>query len=367
MSKDYYKILGVEKNASKEEIKKAYKKLAKQYHPDLNKEADAEQKFKEINEAASILGDDQKRQQYDQFGSDSFKGGAGFNGASGFDFSGFQGGGDFDFDNIFDMFFGGGGRRQERRGQDLRFDLELSLEEAAFGKSETIIIEKKNVCKECDGSGGEKMETCSICHGAGKSTEIRRTAFGAFQTTTICSTCGGQGKKILEECKKCSGDGFIKGTKKIKITIPAGVEDDSRLRVTGEGDAGMRGQRPGDLYVFISVKEHDFFERDGADINVEIPISFTQAVFGDEVEVPTLNGKAKLKIPAGTQSGTVFRMRGKGISYANDYGVGDQNVMVKVQVPKKLSRKEEDALKEFAEASGDHARPQKNFFKKIFG
>lgn len=374
MGKDYYKILGVKKGASKEEIKKAYKKMAKKYHPDLNKEPDAQEKFKEINEAASILGDDQKRQQYDQFGSDAFKhggrpGGAG--GFGGFDFSGFGGGsqgGSFDFEDIFDAFFGGGGRaaRREQRGSNLRFDMEIDLEEAAFGAKKKIKVIKRNTCKDCGGTGG-KTETCTDCHGTGYVRTVKRTPFGAFQSTGPCGSCNGTGKTITEECKTCAGDGYIEGEKEIKVDIPKGIEDGMRLRVEGEGDAGVRGQKPGDLYIYIHVRKHDFFERQGNDINVEIPISYMQAVFGDNIEVPTLGGKAKLKIPGGTQSGTVFRMAGKGIPNLRGYGAGDQNVLVTVDVPKKLNKKQKEALEKYGKLIGDHAKPQKGFFEKIFG
>lgn len=373
MSKDYYKILGIEKGASKEEIKKAYKKLAKKYHPDLNKDADAQEKFKEVNEAASVLGNDEKRQQYDQFGSDSFKQGQGqgrgFSGFNQQDFSGFGGfAGGFDFEDIFETFFGGGARRsQQRRGADLRYDMEITLEEAAFGIKKQIKVQKRNKCKKCDGTGGENSETCTTCHGTGRIRTIKRTPFGAFQSQGPCETCEATGKIIKNPCSACDGDGYVENEKKIEIEIPKGVEDGMRLRVTGEGDAGRRGQQPGDLYVNIFVKEHEFFERDGNNINIEVPISYMQAVFGDNIEVPTLDGKAKLKIPKGTQSGTVFRMAGKGIERMHGYGSGDQNVLVTVDVPTKLSGKQKEALEKFGKTIGDKAKPQKSLLEKIFG
>ena len=370
MSKDYYKTLGVEKNASKEEIKKAYKKLAKQFHPDLNKAEDAQEKFKEINEAASVLGDDQKRKQYDQFGSDAFKHG-GNQGFSGFDTSGFSGfGGGVDFDDIFDMFFGGGGgqrRRPRSRGADLRYDLTLDLEEAAFGTEKTINVRKRIKCTYCSGLGGKDTETCSTCNGTGHVRTIRRTPFGAFQTSGPCDECDGTGEIIKNICKHCDGNGYVSGEKTIKVQVPKGVEDGSRLRIIGEGDAGRRGQEPGDLYIFLNVREHEFFEREGNDINIEMPISYMQAVFGDDIEVPTLKGKAKLKIPEGIQSETVLKMRGKGIPYTDGLGSGDQNVKVTVEVPKKLNAKQKETLKKFGKEMGDKAQPQKGFFDKIFG
>lgn len=370
MSKDYYKILGVEKNASKEDIKKAYKKLAKKYHPDLNKDPDAQDTFKEINEAASVLGDEQKRHQYDQFGSNAFKqGGSGESEGFG-GFGGFQG---FDFsedgvgmEDLFDMFFGGSRRRGRNRGSDLRYNLDLTLEEAAFGAEKTVAINKRNPCSECHGSGGE-TDTCSDCHGTGYVRIVQRTPFGSFQSTGPCRVCSGTGKIVKQECKKCYGDGYTSGLRNIKVDVPKGIDEGTRLRVAGEGDIDARGQEPGDLYLFITVKEHEFFKRDGNDINIDIPISYIQAVFGDEVEVPTLNGKAKLKIPKGTQSGTIFRMGGKGIPYMRGHGSGDQNVHVGVDVPKKLNAKQQEALEKFAKSIGDDAKPQKGFFKKLFG
>lgn len=367
-SKDYYKTLGVEKGATTAEIKKAYKKLAKKYHPDINKDESAQEKFKEINEAASVLGNEEKRKQYDQFGSDAFRNGGNGQDFSGFDFSNF-GGGFGGFEDIFDAFFGGSrGRRQtQRKGSDLRYDMEITLEEAAFGVQKTIHVEKRNKCDVCKGSGGEEVESCSTCHGTGYIRTVKRTPFGAFQSTGPCTECSGTGKVVKKPCKKCHGEGFVVSEKKIKVDIPKGVDEGMRLRIAEEGDFGPRGTIPGDLYIFIHVKEHEFFVRDGEDINVEIPISFTQAVFGDTIEIPTLSGKAKLKIPPGTQSGTIFRMRGKGIESMRGYGHGDQNVSVIVDVPKKLDKKQKETLKEYQSLIGEHAKPQKSLFKKIFG
>lgn len=371
MSKDYYKVLGVSKDASREEIKKAYKRLAKKYHPDLNKEEGSQDKFKEINEAASVLGDDEKRRMYDQYGEDAFKHGAGNGrGGPGFDFSGFDFGGGFDFDDVFDMFFGGGGgsrRRSRMRGTDLRFDLELSLEEAAFGSEKTIKVKKKNVCSDCDGAGGSDFVSCSECGGSGHVKVVKRTPFGAFQSVSVCSTCKGLGKVPNKVCKTCSGEGSVYGEKTIKISTPQGLDSGSRIRVSGEGEPGGPGVEPGDLYVFVSVKPHEFFEREGNDLHIEVPISITQAVFGDSIEIPTLKGRAKIKIPSGTQPGTVIKMRGKGVPYTNGFGAGDQNVHVNVEVPRKLSEKQEELLREYAEVSGEEAKPHKSFFEKLFG
>jgi molecular chaperone DnaJ len=380
MGKDYYKILGVEKNATKEEIKKAYKRLAKKYHPDLNKEPDATEKFKEINEAASVLGDDEKRKQYDQFGSDAFKMGGGAGGFGGFDFSGFDfsdfgfnSDEDIDFGDVFDAFFGGSrgfsGRRKgrrENRGNDLRTDIEISLEEAAFGTKKQVSISKKDVCDECSGKGGEDIEDCPDCHATGYKTETRRTVFGIFQTTRPCPSCSGTGKIIKNPCRKCNGNGMMRKTKKLEIDIPEGIEQGSRLRISGEGEAGFRGGSSGDLYVVVHIKPHRVFERHNNDIYLEMPISFIQASLGTEIEVPTLDGKALLKIPSGTQPGTIFKMKGKGVPFLHSYGRGDQLVKVIVKIPDQLSRRQHELLKEFAEESGEEAEPQKGFFRKFF-
>jgi molecular chaperone DnaJ len=363
MAKDYYQILGVSKDASKEDIKKAYKKLAKKYHPDINKEEGSDAKFKEINEAASVLGDDQKRAQYDNVGHDSFKNSSGSSGFNYSDFSnaGFSGMG---MDDIFDMFFGegfsgGAQRNRARRGSDLRVDVELELKEAAFGVEKTFDIRKKNMCEKCSGSGASKTKTCQDCSGSGVVRQVKRTPFGAFQTNTTCRTCSGRGEITVEECNKCSGKGYNVENKKVKVDIPSGVEDGMRLRVPGEGDFN---EAPGDLYIFISVKEHEYFQRDGDDIILEVPIEYTQAVFGAEVEVPTLKGKAKLKIPKATSPGTVLKMNGKGIK--GRYGYGDQKVVVTIHVPNKPSGKQKELLEELAKEQG--AKTQKSFFQRIF-
>jgi molecular chaperone DnaJ len=368
MSKDYYKILGVDKGATKEEIKKAYKKLAKKYHPDLNKESDATEKFKEINEAASVLGDDQKRSQYDQFGTAE-------PGASGFDFRNFSQGNfgeNFDFGDIFDMFFGGGfserarGGRRSYRGSDLRFDLNLELEEIADDIEKTIKLRRLEECSKCEGSGAKSdsdIIECETCNGTGRVTRTKRTPFGMFQTTGMCHDCRGEGKLIKNPCSKCEGKGRVLNTSQIKINIPAGVEDSMRLRVAGEGESGLKGGPAGDLYVVIHVKEHDIFERQGDDLYVEIPISFTQAALGDTIEVPTLDGKTKLKIPSGTQSHTTFRIKNKGIPHLNSYGKGDEKVKVLIETPEKLNKKQIELLKEFQEASGE--KPSTSFLKRF--
>ncbi len=372
-NKDYYKILGVERGASKEEIKKAYKKLAKKYHPDVNGDADAAEKFKEINEAASVLGDDQKRAQYDQFGSS----GSQFSGFDygGFDFSNFtEGMGGFDFGDIFDAFFGGGfsgmrSRRGPRRGRDLRYDLEINLDDAYRGAEKTITLQRLTKCEVCDGTGARSkadIEECPDCHGTGYTQRTQRTIFGMMSTRTSCRTCGGTGTYITAPCSACKGEGRTRQSSEIEVKIPAGISSGSRLRIVGGGEAGEAGAMPGDLFIVIHVKNHPLFERHGDDILMEAPISYIQAALGDEIDVPTIDGKAILKIPAGTQSHTVFRMKGKGMPSIEGYGRGSQLVRVVVQVPKRLTPDQKRILKEFSDVSGDKVKaPHKGLFKKI--
>ncbi len=350
MEKDYYKILGVQKGASKEEIKKAYKTLAKKYHPDLNKNPDAAERFKEINEAASVLLDDKKRDQYDRFGTADF-------GTQGFDpFSGFSGF-DFDLNDIFDSFFGGLGGgfrgRRQKRGDDLRYDIDISLEECATGVKKEIKIPKNERCDDCNGTGADKgkaLEKCEDCKGTGFVKTVKRTPFGIFQTSHSCRKCGGRGTVITKICRTCDGAGLIRKIKTIEVDIPAGVESGQRLRVAGEGEDITDGM-PGDLYIFIHVKPHPVFRRESTNIFLDVPISFTQAVFGDEVEVPTLKGTAVLKIPPHTQTNSVFRMKGYGIPGIRTHTPGDQFVRVVIETPKKLSKKQEQLLREYAKES----------------
>jgi len=370
VDKDYYKILGVDKNATREDIKKAYKTLAKKYHPDLNKsDPQASDKFKEVNEAASILADDKKRKQYDQYGSEGIKMGGAQGGFSNADYSEFMGG-SFDFGDIFDRVFGGGfsefgnggGQRRNRRGSDLRFDMEIELEDAAFGAKKTIIIPRLERCTKCDGTGAassSEMKRCGDCNGQGTIRETRRTPFGLFQTTSVCGTCHGSGTIIKEPCPLCDGEGRKEKSRKLEVNIPAGVEHGTRLRITGEGEAGERGAVPGDLYIVLHVKEHAVFRREGNDILVDAKISFVTAALGGSVEVPTLSGNATLKVPAGTQSHTVFRMRGKGIPNVEGFGKGDEHVRVIVEVPDKLSKKQKELLADFDKESGGK---RKSFF-----
>ncbi|MBW2988762.1 molecular chaperone DnaJ [Candidatus Woesearchaeota archaeon] len=368
MTKDYYKILGVDKNATKEDIKKAYKKLARKYHPDVNKDDGAAEKFKEINEAAQVLGDDAKRGQYDRFGSaEAFKQASGFRG---FDFSDF--GADFtdfasfDFGDIFDRFFGGGGRfrtarrREEARGSDLRYDMEITLEEAAFGAEKEISIPRNEQCPECKGLGAKNKDdvvSCPECGGSGVSRVTQRTPFGMFATTTTCRKCHGEGRYIKEECPNCDGTGLVHERRKIKVKIPKGSEEGTNLRISGEGEAGRRGASSGDLYIVLHMKKHKTFERDGDDLFIEVKIPFTTAALGGEIDVPTLKGDAKLKIPAGTQSGTMFKMNEMGVPFLHGDGRGDELVKVDIDVPTKLNSKQKKLLKEL-----EGATRKKGFF-----
>ncbi|RAK22443.1 molecular chaperone DnaJ [Anoxybacillus vitaminiphilus] len=369
MSKrDYYEVLGVSKNATKDEIKKAYRKLSKQYHPDVNKAPDAAEKFKEIKEAYEVLSDDQKRAHYDQFGhTDPNQGFGGFSGAD-FDFGGFGG-----FEDIFSSFFGGTRRRDPnapRAGADLQYTMTLTFEEAAFGKETDIEIPREETCDTCHGSGakpGTKKETCSHCRGTGQISIEQATPFGRIVNRRTCHHCGGTGQFIKEKCTTCGGSGRVKKRKKIHVKIPAGIDDGQQLRVAGQGEAGINGGPPGDLYIVFRVEPHEFFERDGDDIYCEIPLTFAQAALGDEIEVPTLHGKVKLKIPAGTQTGTKFRLKGKGVPNVRGYGQGDQHIIVRVVTPTKLTEKQKQLLREFDRLSDQSAQhgTHGSFFDKM--
>lgn len=369
MSKrDYYEVLGVSKDASKDEIKKAYRKLSKKYHPDINKEADAADKFKEITEAYDNLTDDNKRAHYDQFGhTDPNQGFGGFGGGADF-------GGGFGFEDIFSSIFGGGTRRRDpnapRQGADLQYTMNLQFEEAVFGKETDIEIPREEECSTCHGSGakpGTKPETCSHCGGSGQINVEQNTAFGRIVNRRVCHHCSGTGKFIKNKCSTCGGAGKVKKRKKIHVKIPAGIDDGQQLRVAGQGEPGVNGGPPGDLYVVFHVRSHEFFERDGDDIYCEMPLTFAQAALGDEIEVPTLHGKVKLKIPAGTQTGTNFRLRGKGVPNVRGYGQGDQHIRVRVITPTKLTEKQKQLLREFTEIGGNESPDEQhdNFFSKV--
>ena len=363
MSKrDYYEVLGVARNAEEKAIKTAYKRLAMKHHPDRNPDSkDAENKFKEIKEAYEVLTDKQKRAAYDQYGHAAFEQG-GFGGGSG----GF-GGADFGdiFGDIFSDMFGGSGRGRQRvvRGDDLRYDLEITLEEAVKGTSKDIKINTLAECDSCHGSGaedGSKVETCPTCHGAGR---VRRQQ-GFFVTEQVCPTCHGSGKKIEKPCTKCHGDGRVHKAKNLSVKIPAGVDTGNQLRLSGEGAAGENGAPAGDLYVVIHVKDHHIFERDGNNLYCEVPISLTMAALGGEIEVPTLDGRVNLKIPAETQSGKLFRMRGKGVTSTRSHYAGDLICKVIIETPVKLNEEQKNLLKQLEESlegTGKH-RPKSSSF-----
>lgn len=361
--RDYYEVLGLGKNASDDEIKKAYRKLARQYHPDVNKAADAESKFKEVKEAYDVLSDSGKRARYDQYGHvDPNQGmGGGFSG----DFGGFG--------DIFDMFFGGGGGRRDpnapQRGNDLQYTMTIEFKEAVFGKESDITIPRTENCDTCFGSGakpGTKPETCSVCHGSGQQEVVQNTPFGRMVNRRACSNCGGKGNIIREKCSTCQGSGKVKKQRKIHVRIPAGVDDGAQLRMSGEGEGGLRGGPAGDLYIIIRVKPHEFFDREGDDIYCEVPLTFAQAALGDEIEIPTLTEKVKLKVPAGTQTGTYFRLKGKGVPRLRGIGQGDQHIKVVVVTPSKLSDEQKDLLRQFAALDGEHTHEnEQTFFDRM--
>ena len=374
--RDYYEVLGIQKGASEAEIKKAYRKMAKKYHPDMNQDNPkaAEEKMKEVNEAYDVLKDSQKRAQYDQFGHAAFEGGGagagGFGGFGGFGGGGFGGGAE-GFGDIFDMFFGGGGSRSRQpgpeRGADLRYDLELTFEEAAFGKEVELSIPRTEECSECHGTGaaaGTSPETCPDCHGTGQQQVVHNTPLGRMMSSRTCGRCGGTGKIIKNKCRACGGTGHVKKQRTVKGKVPAGVDQGSRVRLSGQGEAGTRGGGYGDLYLYIFIKPHKFFNRQGSDVIVEVPISFVQAALGDTVRVPTLDGPVDLKIPAGIQSGKVLRMKGRGIPFLRGSGRGDQHVRIKVLTPQNLSDRQKELLKEFGAQSGDKVNPEQKSFKE---
>jgi molecular chaperone DnaJ len=360
---DYYELLGVSRDASANDLKKAYRKLAVQYHPDKNPgDKKAEEKFKQISEAYDVLKDSEKRQRYDQFGHAAFKGGGG--GTASVDpFEIFRevfgggGGGGGGFGGIFDEFFSGGGHGGgSARGADLRYDLEVTLDEAFKGVEKEVRYRRKAPCKSCDGSGAESgsgKTVCSSCGGAGQVATNR--GFISIQRT--CPQCHGNGVLIENPCRSCSGEGRVGETSKVKMKIPPGVDSGSRLCSRGQGEAGAQGGGAGDLYVVLHVKDHEVFERVNNDLYCEIPIKFTLAALGGTIEVPTLQGKASLKIPSGTQSGTVFRLRGHGMPNVRTGRKGDQMIRISIEVPKRLTKDQRKRLEEYAEASGDPANP----------
>ena len=353
--KDYYEVLGIDKNASQDEIKSAFRKLAKKYHPDVCKEADAEKKFKEVQEAYSVLSDEEKRRQYDQFGHAAFQGGAGGGNPFGGGFSGFDFG-DFDYGDIFDNIFGGMGfgsrnnsgnsRKRPQKGNDSLVKMKLTFEESVFGVKKDLELDVMEECDECDGKGGHGETTCDKCHGSGTITSEQRTMLGTFLTKTTCPKCNGKGKTYSSTCKKCRGEGRVREHKTIEVNVPAGVDEQSRLRVPGKGACGYYGGPNGDLYIEFSIKEHELFERVEDDIYLEVPITITEAILGTKKEIPTLYGNVKLTIPAGSEGGDKHRIKGKGINNKTNKHTGDMYIVLKVVIPNKLSRDQKKLIEE---------------------
>ena len=382
--RDYYEVLGIGKNATDAEIKSAYRKLAKKYHPDLNPgNKEAEEKFKEVNEANDVLSDPQKRQRYDQFG---FAGvDPNYAAANGGGAGGFGGGfGGVDLGDIFGDIFGGGfgggfsgfgggsstrTANAPRKGHDIQASVILTFEEAAHGCSKKITINRQDTCPDCGGTGaakGTSPETCPDCGGRGYVVTQQRTPFGVMQSQQPCSHCGGRGTIIRNPCKTCRGTGKTAARKSLEINIPAGIDDDQNIALRGQGDAGSNGGPAGDVIVHVTVKADPMFEHDGYDVTIHVPITFSQAVLGDDVEVPTVDGRIVQHIPEGTQSGTKFRLRGQGIQYLNGRGRGDQYVIVDVEIPKKVTRAQREALKAFEDSmKEDNYEKRKGFFKNL--
>ena len=370
--RDYYEVLGIQKGASEDEIKKAYKKLARKYHPDMNPgDKEAEEKFKEVNEANEVLSDPEKKARYDQFG---FAGvdpnyGAGAGGGAyggGFDFG--------DLGDIFGSFFGGGFGGQRRnpnapqRGESIRASVSISFTEAAFGCEKSVTIERSEQCPTCKGSGcapGTTPEICPDCHGSGTVQTRRQTPMGVFASNGPCRKCGGTGRLIHQPCSDCRGSGAVRKRRTIKVNIPAGIDHGQTISLRGQGGAGKNGGPAGDLLITVMVQPHEIFRRDGVDVFCEAPITFTQAVLGAELEIPTIDDKVKYSIPEGTQTGTVFRLKGKGVPVLNGRGRGDQYVTVVIETPRSLNKEQKEALRRFSETLGENNyEKRKSFFKK---
>jgi len=366
--RDYYETLGISRGASEEDLKKAYRRLAKQYHPDANKEQGAEARFIEINEAYETLSDPQKRAIYDRYGHAGLNGSSG---AAGFgDFAGFS-----SINDLFETFFAGASGTQRRtgtqRGADLRYDLTISFEEAVFGCQKEIELPRWEACSNCKGSGaqpGTSTTRCSSCQGTGEIRRVQQSIFGQFVNVTMCERCRGEGKVITTPCEKCRGQGRVRNNRRVVVNIPAGVDDGINVRVTGEGEVSSRGGTPGNLYVILTVKSHPFFKRQGNDILYELPISFSQAALGDEVEIPTVDGKSTmLKIPAGTQSNRSFRLKGMGVPVVHSSARGDEHVIVKVVTPTNLSPEQKRLLEDFARLEKEQSEQNdKNIFRNLF-
>ncbi|MCC6728804.1 MAG: molecular chaperone DnaJ [Chthonomonadales bacterium] len=366
--RDYYEVLGISRTASSEEIKRAYRNLARRYHPDVNKQSDAEARFKQINEAYEVLSDDARRRTYDRYGHEGLNGGPG---------SADMGFGGAPFGDIFDMFFGagqraGGGPAAAERGDDLRQDLEVTLEEAVLGTQKTVRYARLESCEVCSGTGarpGTQAEVCPTCRGAGQVRHTQNTLLGTFQTSTTCGRCRGEGRVVVSPCPQCSGAGRLRKTRERSLRVPAGVDTGSRIRLHGEGDAGLRGGDPGDLYVVVHVKPHEVFERRGNDLYCEVPISFARAALGGQIAVPTISGEDNIDIPEGTQSGSSFRLRDRGVPDISGRGRGHEYVLVRVDVPTRLTADQKHLLQQFARSCGENpeAPQEKGFLGRLFG
>lgn len=369
--KDYYEVLGVDKNASDEEIKRAFRKKAKQYHPDVNKEPGADEKFKEIGEAYSVLSDANKRAQYDQFGHAAFSNGAGGSGGYSGGFGGFNAE-DFDFGDIFGDLFGGFGFGSSRKkssrsqkGDDTLVKVKIDFIEAVKGCKKSIKLDLNDTCDKCHGAGGFKEKTCPTCGGRGRVIAQQNSLFGVFQTETTCRDCGGLGKTYEEKCSECSGKGYIRKSKEIEVDVPAGVDTGNKLRISGKGEAGKNGGPNGDIYIEFEVNDHPIFERDNEDVYLEVPITITEAILGCKKEIPTLDNNVVLDIKAGTQNLTKLKLKGKGIKSVNSHFTGDLYVVINVVIPTKLSRKQKDLIKDLAETELDDESEFKKFKKYL--
>lgn len=369
--RDYYELLGVAKGASEDDIKKAFRRLARQYHPDVNKEAGAEERFKEINEAYEVLGDAQKRQAYDRFGHAGVAGAGA--GASGSPFEGFGFG---SFNDLFEQLFatasGTAGTRRSapQRGADLKYELTISFEDAVRGCQKEIEIPRWETCTNCRGNGaqpGTSTARCSACQGTGEIRRVQQSIFGQFVNVMVCDRCRGEGRVITTPCERCHGQGRVRNVRRVPVNIPAGVDDNTIVRVTGEGEAPPRGGTPGNLLITLNVKPHEYFKRQGSDILYELPVSYADVALGAELEVPTLDGKVSLKIPSGTQSGRTFRLKGKGAPVLQSNARGDELVTVRIVTPQTLTQRQKDLLKEYAEIERQqNEKGQHNLFERGF-
>ena len=375
MSQDFYEILGVPRDASEGEIQEAYRQKAREYHPDVSDDPNAEEKFKKAKKAKEVLTDEEKRQMYDQMGHDRFeqaekRGGAGGGGGMG-GAGGVGGAGGFDMQDIFDQFFGGGGGRggsRRRQGQDLQTRLSIDLEEAYNGAQKQITVTRPETCEDCDGKGhppDADSQTCPECNGQGQTTRVQQTPMGRVQQTATCRRCEGEGTLYDESCSTCRGDGTVRNEATLEVDIPAGISDGQSLRMNGEGAPGENGGPNGDLLIQVSVRDHSDFERDGDDLKYDHAISFPQAVFGDTITVPTLDGDVEVDVPSGTQSGEVFRLEGKGMPRLRRRGSGDLYVQVQIVTPDSLNSDQKEALEAFAEAGGEEVDVDEGFFEKL--